>query len=562
MSAPKPPTDNVTFLFTDIVGSTEMWEQHGDAFLPVLQAHNAIINDAIARYGGYLFKTEGDAFKVAFSDPANAVKCAILAQAALQRFPWPQDVGAVHVRMAVHTGKPFQQGDDYFGPSLNRTARILSTAHGGQILLSDETLIQIENRMETGTRFLDQGYHRLKDLDAPVRLYHVTHTALEQQNFPPPRSLNGHANNLPTQRRSFIGREKEIEQIASAFVQGDNRLLTLTGPQGSGKTRLALQASAEYIHLFPDGVWIVRLAQAVDVVGAAIEVADTMGIPLPPGSPPLETVRNYLASRSCLLILDDVGNVPQADRLIRELLSGTASLRCLATSRQSLEQIDLSAEAAEIALPELSRPPLDATPAELMGSEAGRLFVERAREEREDFDLTPQRARGISRLLQRDTMPAPIENMAGMLKLKQASMEVLSKLREHGREAVEALKKVGETPEVAHLLESFAALDEPRNPEEAERKLREVLDAYRQLGNAQGVAETLRRLGNLAFRRRRFDRAIMLLSAAREAFAELKSPEALQVREDMERVHRAAGHMAAQTPMSLDKAISLAMEPE
>src|SRR5438105_14423569 len=159
---PKPPTGTVTFLFTDIVGSTEMWEQHGDAFLPVLQAHNAILNDAIARYGGHLFKTEGDAYKAAFSDPAAAVKCAILAQAALQRYPWPADVGPLRVRMAVHSGNPFVQSGDYFGPPVNRAARILSATHGGQILVSEEPVRLAAGKMDPAIEFLDQGPQQLK----------------------------------------------------------------------------------------------------------------------------------------------------------------------------------------------------------------------------------------------------------------------------------------------------------------------------------------------------------------------------------------------------------------
>src|SRR5437667_7645790 len=169
----KPPTGTVTFLFTDIVGSTERWERHGDAFLPVLQAHNAIIMDSIGRFGGYLMKTEGDAFKIAFSDPAAAAKCAVVAQAALQRYPWPGDVDALQVRMAIHTGNPFFQASDYFGPALNRTARILSTVHGGQIVISEETLTRVEHRMDPGSRFTDLGFHQLKDLDEPARLYQV-----------------------------------------------------------------------------------------------------------------------------------------------------------------------------------------------------------------------------------------------------------------------------------------------------------------------------------------------------------------------------------------------------
>src|SRR5205085_6859634 len=133
----KPPRGKVTFLFTDIVGSTKMWERLGDSFLPILQAHNAILTDAVARFGGYIVKTEGDCYKIAFADPVAAAKCAVVAQAALHRYPWPADAGQLSVRMAVHSGDPFMQGGDYFGPPVNRTARMLSAAHGGQVLISE-----------------------------------------------------------------------------------------------------------------------------------------------------------------------------------------------------------------------------------------------------------------------------------------------------------------------------------------------------------------------------------------------------------------------------------------
>jgi class 3 adenylate cyclase len=559
----KPPTGTVTFLFTDIVGSTEMWEQHGDAFLPVLQAHNAILSDAMQRYGGFLVKTEGDSYKIAFSDASAAAKCAILAQAALQRYPWPHDVGPLKVRMGLHTGKPFMQGNDYFGPAINRAARILSAAHGGQILVSDETIRYAEGRMEVGTRFVDQGHHRLKDLSEPVRLYQVTHPALEQRNFPPPSSLNGHANNLPTQRRSFIGREKEIEQIASEFAGGDTRLLTVTGPAGSGKTRLSHQAAAEYAHLFPDGVWNVQLSNAVDVIGAAIEVADSLGIDLPPGAPPLETVQRWLANRSCLLILDDCGHVPQADRLIRELLSGSASLRCLATSRHPLPL----AEQSEIALLEFTLPPENATTEQLMASEAGHLFVDRVHDERKDFAITDQRAGSIARLLKKlPAFPGPIEKAAELLGLNQVTIDAVTQEVAHraGEMSHAAARKgrelLSRTKEMGTLLLSQATILADRNHlEEAEGKCREALAIYQRAEDDYGVAATLRQLGNIAFAKKQYAHSVTLLSAAHQAFHDLKSPEALAVRVDLEHARRAVGHDLPHSTMSIDQAIDSAL---
>jgi class 3 adenylate cyclase len=563
-SKPHPPTGNVTFLFTDIVGSTERWEQYGDAFLPVLQAHNAILNEAVSRSGGYVIKTEGDSFKVAFADPADAARCAVLAQAALQRYPWPQDIGGLSVRMAIHTGQPFMQANDYFGPPVNRCARILSATHGGQILVSEDALSLLHDRMDPGVRFKDQGYHRLKDLDSPIRLFQLSHPRLELLSFPPPRSLNAHSNNLPTQRRSFIGREKEIEQIASAFASGDTRLLTLTGPSGIGKTRLSIQAAAEYAHLF-EGICFVRLANATDVTGAAIEVADSLGVVIPPGAPPLETVQKWLADRSYLIVLDDCGSVPQADRFVRELLSGTSSLRCLATSHQPLDV----AGAAELAVPELTLPPDDSSTEELLASESGRLFVERAYEERSDFELSEPRAGLMSRILNKvgskvGAKPADVEKVAEKLgDAKAATGRALKILADRITQNEEiGLAVAAGKEEISSLLQSIGGLGADRQKlDEAERQCRNALDMSRQKGDRLGIANALRQLGNIAFAQKAFDKAVTLLSAANQAFHELGSPEALNVRPELEAARRAQGHDAAMPQVSIDSAIETAMAP-
>jgi class 3 adenylate cyclase len=554
----KQPTGRVTFLFTDIVGSTEKWERHGDAFLPVLQAHNAILMDAVNRFGGYLIKTEGDAYKIAFQDPDAAVRCALVAQGLLERYPWPSDTGSVEVRMAVHTGEPFVQGGDYFGQAVNRTARILSTAHGGQILLSEESLALVEGRLPSGTQCLDQGYHRLKDLDAPVRLYQVTHSALRARSFLPLRSLNNQPNNLPTQRRSFVGREKEIEKVAALLTAGGSPLLELTGPEGVGKTRLALQVAAEFAEHFPDGLWQVRLSGALSARQAAVEVAASIGIPLPHGCDPVETVRAWLADRRCLLILDDCGNVPEVGIFIRELLTGAAALRCIATSREPLH--DVAREA--LALDELSRPPEEATEGQLLDSEAGRLFVERAHESRPDFQLGGRRARTISRLLHRlPALPATIEKAVeqtvGTFRGREATRilnslgkELMASAEEAGHDLMErgrhALEQMRDSPTVSPLLESLAPHTGQGDLEVAEANYRDALDIYQRLDDKQGVAATLWQLGKLAGKRRDWTRAVSLLTAACAALRDLGSPEAREAAADLEAARTA--QQAAQPP--------------
>ncbi len=563
-SITKPPSGNVTFLFTDIVGSTEAWEKHGDAFLPILQAHNAIISEAVERFGGYVMKTEGDAFKIVFSDPSAAAKCAIVAQAALHRYPWPADVGKLMVRMALHTGDPIVHDRDYFGPPVNRTARILSTVHGGQIMISEETLTRIEYRMDPGTRFLDLGFHRLKDLDAEARLFQLEHPALEVRSFPPPRSLSAHANNLPIQRTSFVGREKELEQIASLLGNEDTQLLKLTGKQGIGKTRLALQAGAEKIELFPDGVWHIRLTSACDAHGAAQEVARQLGIEISPGESELETVRAWLAERQCLLILDDCGHLPQSDRLIRELLTGASSLRCLAISRESL-----SVEGGEeLEVPELGLPKEDADAKALLASEAGRLFVERAHAARPDFTLNDRRAGSFARLLKNAIggIPDRIEKVTAMMTYRPLG-EVVRKVTQdvkhtaevavvRGREIAAHLR---DNPELQGLIQTISGEADRNALSEAERIEREHLQACRESGDRAGIAASLRRLGNIACARKDHQRSVMLLTAALQAATESDSPDVDPISVDLALARRALGPGPSTETVPMEMAIAVAM---
>jgi tetratricopeptide (TPR) repeat protein len=272
-------------------------------------------------------------------------------------------------------------------------------------------------------------------------------------------------------------------------------------------------------------------------------------------------VRDYLANRSCLLILDDAGNVPQADRLIRELLTGAASLRCLATSRKPLE----SDAVEQMPLPELSRPPESAMPDDLMTTEAGRLFVERAAEKRADFEVTPRNAPAIGRLLNKIIpTPANVENLADMLPDQPLATlgDVLSRGARLGKKALEQTRetvdRLRSSQAYAALQQSLAGAFEAGNPDEAERHWQEALVSYQALGDGRGVAESLRRLGNIAIQKRDFARAYKLLSAAHQMFIDLKSPESLSVRLDVDLARKGLGrHDAA--PVHVDEAIGLAM---
>src|SRR3712207_5036599 len=236
---PELPTGTVTFLFTDIEGSTTRWEQHRDAMQAALARHDAILREAIQAHGGVVFKTMGDAFYAAFVTAPDALQAALTAQQALQAEPWPETLGPVRVRMALHTGAAEHRDNDYFGPPLNRVARLLAAGHGGQILLSAVAQGLVREALPPDVDLRDLGEHRLKDLTMPERILQVIAPNLPA-DFPPLKTLELRRNNLPLQPTPFIGREREVATVRQRLLQPEVRLLTLTGPGGVGKTRLSL----------------------------------------------------------------------------------------------------------------------------------------------------------------------------------------------------------------------------------------------------------------------------------------------------------------------------------
>ena len=230
------PTGTVTFLFTDIEGSTKLWEQHHDAMRVALARHDTLLQHAIENNNGVVFKTIGDAFCAAFATAPDALNAANIAQCALHAEPWP-DALSLRVRMALHTGAAELRDNDYFGQPLNRVARLLDAGHGGQVLISAATQELTRDTLPVGSRLLDVGEHRLRDLGRSETVFQLLHSNLRSE-FPPLKSLDNPdlPNNLPQQVTSFIGREKEIEEVKSLLSK--TRLLTLTGSGGCGKTRL------------------------------------------------------------------------------------------------------------------------------------------------------------------------------------------------------------------------------------------------------------------------------------------------------------------------------------
>ena len=253
------PTGTVTFLFTDVEGSTKLWERNPEAMSRALSRHDELVRNTVETHGGFVFKTVGDAFYVAFSTATEAVAAALDVQRVLLSEEW-EETGPLRVRMALRTGEAEERGRDYFGPNLNRVARLLSAAHGGQVLLSLSTKESVGDKLPPGAKLRDLGQRRLKDLTGPEHVFQIA-TPDTLSSFPPLKTLDARLNNLPTQPTPFVGREREVAEISHLLRRADVRLLTLTGTGGTGKTRLGLQSAADLIDEFEDGVFFVALAR-------------------------------------------------------------------------------------------------------------------------------------------------------------------------------------------------------------------------------------------------------------------------------------------------------------
>ncbi len=418
MSAPNDdnlPAGAVTFLFTDIQGSTRLWEQYPDAMRAALARHDALLRGSIEANDGRVFKTFGDAFHAAFASAEAALAAALAAQTALHAEAWPLPEGAsLRVRLALHMGEAERRDGDYFGAPLSRAARLLSAAHGGQTLLSESLAGLLAGRMPPGASLRSLGRHRLKDLTQPQEIFQLAHPALPD-GFPPLHSLESFTHNLPAQLSSFIGREQEIG--AARRILGETRLLTLAGTGGAGKTRLALQVAAEVIEDFPDGVWLVDLAPLSDPGLLPQTVAGVLGLGEEGGDRTLtETLTDALRLKSLLLLWDNCEHLVDAcARLAESLLRACPGLRLLATSREALA---IGGEAV-LPVPSLSLPPAQAaTPEALAGCESVRLFVDRATSALPAFRLSDGNAPAVAQVCARlDGIPLALELAAARVRV-------------------------------------------------------------------------------------------------------------------------------------------------
>jgi predicted ATPase/class 3 adenylate cyclase len=409
-----PPTGTLTFLFTDIEGSTKLWERDSSVMQVALARHDEILRSAIEERGGYVFKTVGDAFCAAFLTAPDALETALQTQRRLLSTEW-EHIGPLRVRMALHTGAADERDGDYFGPPLNRVARLLSAGHGGQVLLSLPTQELVRDQLPAGTSLRDLGEVRLKDLFRPERVFQLVLPDLPSE-FPPLRTLDAYRNNLPLQPTPLIGREKEVAEVRERLSRPEVRLLTLTGAGGTGKTRLGLQTATELTEHFEEGVFFVSLAAISDpqlVVGA---VAGTLGVKEAGGQPLLESLEDYLDEKHILLMLDNFEQVLEAAPMVTELLSAAPNLKVLVTSRIPLRLYgEHEYSVPPLALPDPERPP---SVERLTHYEAVRLFVERAKAAKADFSVTNDNAPAVAEICVRlDGLPLAIELAAARIKL-------------------------------------------------------------------------------------------------------------------------------------------------
>ncbi len=408
---PALPTGTVTFLFTDIEGSTRLLQQLRDAYAEVLVESRRLVRMAVQAGGGQEVDTEGDAVFAAFPSAREALMAAVSAQHHILRHPWP-DGAAVRVRMGLHTGEARIAEDGYVGVDVHRAARICAAAHSGQIVLSDTVSALVTKDLPDGVSLRDLGEHRLKDLAHPHRLFQVLAPDLSA-DFPPLRSLDAHAHNLPIQLTSFIGRAGEIAEVRRLLSTG--RLVTLAGIGGSGKTRLATQIAAEVLEEYPDGVWLVEFAALSDSDLVPKAVASVLGVIDQSNRPMIATLTSVLRTKTVLLVLDNCEHVLAASADLAEtLLRACPKLRVLATSR---EPLDLPGEAVR-RVSSLSLPVPHSSVEELRHVEAVRLFVERAILTQSSFAVTDQNAAVIIQVVTRlDGIPLAIELAAARMRV-------------------------------------------------------------------------------------------------------------------------------------------------
>ena len=407
------PTGTVTFLFTDIEGSTRLMQELGEGYVPLQVIHHELLRNAFRTNDGRELRTEGDSFFCVFASAVDACQAAATAQRSFAEHPWPKG-GALRVRIGLHTGEAPLMGDEYIGLDVHHAARIAGAAYGGQVLVSEATQGLVGGSLPSELTLRDLGTHRLKDLARSERLFQLVVGGVPDA-FPALRTVDGTPNNLPTQLTSFVGRSDMVAR-AKHVLEGC-RLMTLTGPGGIGKTRLSLQVAAETFDQFPDGVYFVPLSAVRDPDVIPSVIAQSLSLQLTGNKMPLDAVTEHLRNRKVLLVMDNFEQLlPEAAGLPAALLQASPNLKVIVSSRAALRSYGEQEFPVEpLALPDPKTHPSLET---LSQYEAVKLFIERALAAKPDFHATNENAPAIAGICERvDGLPLAIELAAARVKL-------------------------------------------------------------------------------------------------------------------------------------------------
>ena len=417
---PDPPTGTVTFLFTDIEGSTKLWEHYPESMKPALARHDAILRATVEMHHGYIVKMRGDGIHAAFARADDALAASLAMQRSLSAEPWGETEPLL-VRVALHMGAVEERDGDYFGSPVNRAARLLSTGHGGQVLLSLATQEAVQDKLPAGIDLRDLGIHRLKDLILPEHIFQLVAPDLPA-DFPPLITLDALLNNLPIQSTPLIGREAQIMAVQELLQHADVRLVTLTGPGGMGKTRLGMQVAVDLSDDFEHGVYFVDLAPIGDPGLVISTIAQTLKVRETSDQPLIASLEEYLREKRMLLLLDNFEQVVAAAPTVADLLATCPHLKLLVTSREVLHlRGEHEFPVPPLALPDSKQLPElrpDLAPSILSHYSAVALFSQRAQAVKPDFRLTVQNAAAVAEICVRlDGLPLAIDLAAARCKI-------------------------------------------------------------------------------------------------------------------------------------------------